>query len=202
MPRKAKTNHDDLLGLVRAGDKLAVERFIRLHAPWMLAVARRLLKDEGLAEDCVQESLLSALRSLDRFEQRSEVKTWLHRIVVNYCLMKMRSAVRAQEQPIDQLLPQFDANGGRIQAPWSEPVAPDEALEQHQMCATVRAKIAELPDSYRIVLLLRDIEELSTEEVAGLLGLSGAAVKVRLHRARSALKKLIEPILRREGADG
>ena len=134
--------------------------------------------------------------------QRSEVKTWLHRIVVNSCLMKIRSAVRAQEQPIDQLLPQFDANGGRIEAPWSEPVAPDEALEQHQMCAIVRAKIAELPDSYRIVLLLRDIEELSTEEVAGLLGLSGAAVKVRLHRARSALKKLIEPILRRGGADG
>jgi RNA polymerase sigma-70 factor, ECF subfamily len=202
LSRKADAKLDELLGLVRAGNKFATERFIRLNAAWMLAVARRYLKDEGLAEDCVQESLLSALRNLDKFEQRCEVKTWLHRIVVNYCLMKLRSALRAQEQPIDHLLPEFDANGGRVETPWSQVATPDEALEQRQMSALVRTKISELPDGYRIVLLLRDIEELSTQEVAELLGLSGAAVKVRLHRARSALKKLIEPILRREGSDG
>jgi RNA polymerase sigma-70 factor (ECF subfamily) len=202
LSRKADAKRDELLGLVRAGNKVATERFIRLHAPWMLAVARRYLKDQGLAEDCVQESLLSALRNLDKFEQRCEVKTWLHRIVVNFCLMKMRSTLRAQEQPIDHLLPKFDANGGRVETPWSPVATPDEVLEQRQMSALVRAKISELPDGYRIVLLLRDIEELSTQEVAELLGLSGAAVKVRLHRARSALKKLIEPILRGEGSDG
>ena len=202
LSRKADAKRDELLGLVRVGNKVATERFIRLNAPWMLAVARRYLKDEGLAEDCVQESLLSALRNLDKFEQRCEVKTWLHRIVVNHCLMKLRSALRAQEQPIDHLLPEFDANGGRVETPWSQVATPDEALEQRQMSALVRTKISELPDGYRIVLLLRDIEELSTQEVAELLGLSGAAVKVRLHRARSALKKLIEPILRREGSDG
>ena len=104
MSRKADAKCDELLGLVRAGNKVATERFIRLNAAWMLAVARRYLKDEGLAEDCVQESLLSALRNLDKFEQRCEVKTWLHRIVVNHCLMKLRSALRAQEQPIESLL--------------------------------------------------------------------------------------------------
>ena len=109
MSRKADAKRDELLGLVRAGNKIATERFIRLNAPWMLAVARRYLKDEGLAEDCVQESLLSALRNLEKFEQRCEVKTWLHRIVVNFCLMKLRSTLRAQEQPIDHLLPKFDA---------------------------------------------------------------------------------------------
>ncbi len=198
LSRKADAKHDGLLGLVRAGDKLATERFIRLNAHWMLAVARRYVKDEGLAEDCVQESLLNALRNLDKFEERSGIKTWLHRIVINSCLMKLRSSGRASEEPIDHLLPQFDQNDGRLEAPWSQLATPDEILEQHELCALVRAKIAELPDSYRIVLLLRDIEELSTEDVARLLGVSAPAVKVRLHRARSALKKLIEPILRRE----
>jgi RNA polymerase sigma-70 factor, ECF subfamily len=198
LSRKADAKHDGLLGLVRAGDKFATERFIRLNAPWMLAVARRYVKDEGWAEDCVQESLLNALRNLDKFEERSGIKTWLHRIVINSCLMKLRSSGRASEEPIDHLLPQFDQNDGRLEAPWSQLATPDEILEQHELCALVRAKIAELPDSYRIVLLLRDIEELSTEDVARLLGVSAPAVKVRLHRARSALKKLIEPILRRE----
>lgn len=202
MPCKAVAKPGELLGLVRAGDRLATERFIRGNAPWMLAVARRYLKDEGLAEDCVQESLLSALRGLDRFEERCEIKTWLHRIVVNCCLMKVRASPRVQEQPIDHLLPQFDSHGGRNEGPWSQLATLDELLEQRQICSIVRAKIAELPDSYRIVLLLRDIEELSTDDVARLLGVSGGAVKIRLHRARSALKKLIEPILRREGADG
>jgi RNA polymerase sigma-70 factor, ECF subfamily len=198
LSRKADAKHDGLLGLVRAGDKLATERFIRLNAPWMLAVARRYVKDDALAEDCVQESLLNGLRSLDKFEERSDVKTWLHRIVVNSCLMKLRSAVRASEEPIDHLLPQFDANDGRVEVPWSQLASPDEVLERDELRTLVRAKIAELPDSYRIVLLLRDIEELNTEDVARLLGVSAPAVKVRLHRARSALKKLIEPILRRE----
>ena len=202
MSRKADAERDELLGLVRDGDKIATEQFIRANAPWMIAVARRYLKDESLAEDCVQESLLNALRSLDKFEQRCEVKTWLHRIVVNSCLMRMRATLRAKEQSIDHLLPQFDSNDGRIEAPWSQLATPDELLQQHQTCALVRTKISELPDSYRIVLLLRDIEELTTDEVAQLLGVSGAAVKVRLHRARSALKKLLEPILRREVSDG
>jgi RNA polymerase sigma-70 factor, ECF subfamily len=196
--KDAKGQASDDLRLVRAGDKPATERFVRVNACWMLAVARRYVKDDGLAEDCVQESFVSALRSLDKFKERSEIKTWLHRIVVNSCLMKIRSAQRAQEQSIDDLLPQFDAHDGRIEASWSQLATPDEILEQEQMRAFVRAKISELPDSYRIVLLLRDIEEFSTQEVAQLLGVSGAAVKVRLHRARSALKKLIEPILRRE----
>src|SRR5262249_12725098 len=158
--------------LVRAGDKLATERFIRLNVPWMLAVARRYVKDDALAEDCVQESLVNALRSLDKFEQRSGIKTWLHRIVVNSCLMKLRSSMRAPEEPIDHLLPQFDSSDGRMEAPWSQLATPDEILERDEMRALVRAKIAELPDSYRIVLLLRDIEELSTEDVARLLGVS------------------------------
>ena len=148
LSRKESAKDDGLLSLVRAGDKLATERFIRLNAPWMLAVARRYVKDDGLAEDCVQESLLNALRSLDKFEERSGIKTWLHPIVVNACLMKLRPSLRASEEPIDHLLPQFDANDGRIEAPWSQIATPDEVLEQQEMRVLVRAKIAELPNSY------------------------------------------------------
>ena len=188
-PVRPTRNVTNFLASFGPGDKVRDRAIYPPQCSMDARSRRRYLKDEGLAEDCVQESLLSALRNLDKFEQRCEVKTWLHRIVVNYCLMKLRSVLRAQEQPIDHLLPKFDANGGRVETPWSQIATPDEALEQRQMSALVRAKISELPDGYRIVLLLRDIEELSTQEVAQLLGLSGAAVKVRLHRARSSVEE-------------
>ena len=183
---------------LRTGDERAAERLVRDNIGRMRAVARRLLRDEGLADDCVQEAFIKAFRKIGDFEGRSSLKTWLHRITVNEALMKLRSMKRLDEQPIDHLLPEFDHNACRIEAPWPTLAGTEEIVERNSTRALVLSKIRELPDSYRIVVMLRDIEELETSEVAKMLGLSESNVKVRLHRARSALKKLLEPVLRGE----
>ena len=163
----------------------------------MLALAQRYVKDAGLAEDCVQEAFLQAFRSIGEFEGRSALKSWLHRIVINSALMKLRSRRCAVEQPVEDILPHIDRDCCRMQASWTEMATPHEILERKEARDLVVAKMLELPDSYRIVLLLRDIEGMSTEETAGALGMTEGAVKVRLHRARAAFKMLVEPVLRR-----
>ena len=167
-------------------------------SPPRIAVARRIVADHALAEDCVQEAFVNAFGKIGEFEGRSSLKSWLHRIVVNQALMKLRSRRSRGEAPIDDLMPEFDENACRIEGPWQHLATPDEVLEREDRRAIVQAKIQDLPDSYRMVLQLRDIEELTTREVAEALGLSEANVKVRLHRARSALKKLLEPLLKGE----
>jgi len=179
-------------------DANSADALVRDNIGWMLAVAQRLLKDRALAEDAVQEAFLSAFRGLDKFEQRSSLKTWLHRITVNACLMKLRQLKRFAEQPIDEYLPEFNRYECRIEQRWGNLASAEEILNNEQRSVQVHKMIDKLPADYRIVLLLRDIEGYNTEEVVELLGISESNVKVRLHRARAALKKLIEPILREE----
>ena len=187
-----------LIDELRCGSPRAADSFVRANVGWMMTVARRYMKDRALAEDCVQDAFLSAFKNIDRFEGRSSLKSWLHQIVVNVALMKFRTLRRHDPRSIDDLLPALDAYGLRLEAPWHQIATPAEILEREDMRRLVVKKIDELPDDYRIVLLLRDIEELSTNEVAELLGLTEGNVKVRLHRARTALKKLVEPLLRGE----
>jgi RNA polymerase sigma-70 factor (ECF subfamily) len=167
----------------------------------MLQVARRMMPSEDDARDVVQEALLSAFRSIGSFEGTARLTTWLHRIVVNAALMKLRSRRRRREESIDDLLPRFDDDGH-----FAEPVAPWEVeaetlLERHETRGMVRRAIERLSENYRSVLILRDIEELDTEETAAALGIQVNAVKTRLHRARQALRTLLERELR-GGANG
>jgi RNA polymerase sigma-70 factor (ECF subfamily) len=171
------------------------ERLVREHIGWMLALAQRMLGDRALAEDVVQDAFISAFRGLQHFEQRSSLKTWLHRITVNAALMKLRQLKRLGEQSLEEYLPEFDQYDCRIEPVWPSLVETEDILQNEHLRALVAEKIAVLPDAYRIVLQLRDIEEYNTEEVAELLDISASNVKVRLHRARAALKKLLQPIL-------
>lgn len=183
---------------VDSGDVIDSDELVRANIGWMLALAERLLRDRGLAEDVVQESFLRAYEGLAGFEGRSSIESWLHRITVNTALSKLRQLKRLAEQSIDEHLPEFDRFDCRIELPWSHLATVEEVIENDETRQRVYETIGELPDSYRIVLQLRDIEEYDTSEVATLLGISQSNVKVRLHRARAALKKLIEPILRAE----
>jgi RNA polymerase sigma-70 factor (ECF subfamily) len=185
-----------LLADLRAGKEEAFARLLREHGGRMLAVARRLVRDEEDARDAVQEAFVSAFRSLERFEGGSRLATWLHRIVVNCCLMRLRSRQRRPEESIEELLPRFleDGHQETPSAEWAEPI--DVLLHRQEICALVRASIDRLPESYRTVLILRDIEEVSTAEAAGLLGITENALKIRLHRARQALRGLLDPHLR------
>jgi RNA polymerase sigma-70 factor (ECF subfamily) len=181
-----------LVARILAGDERACETLVRRNAGRMLAVARRFLRSEEDRADAVQDAFVSAFRSLKSFEGRSSLATWLHRIVVTACLMKLRSESRRRAVPIDDLLPTFDETGnfGRPTQAWTR--HPEELLVRDETRFQVRDCIDRLPDTHRTILLLRDIEERSTGETAVLLGIAPGAVKTRLHRAREALRVLLE----------
>ena len=175
---------------LRQGDDAAFELMVRRYTGRMLAVAHRLVRDEEEARDAVQDALLSAFRSMHRFEGGSQLGTWLHRIVVNSALMRLRSRRRRPECSIEDLLPVFGPDGHRVMSP-DEGANAHEQLEREQLLMLVRQSVNELPEGYREVYLLRDVEELSTEEAAAVMNITPNAVKIRLHRARQALMTLV-----------
>ena len=187
-------SESDLVAGVRTGDERACEQLVRTYGGRMLGVAKRLLRCEQDAEDAVQEAFVSALRGIENFDGDSQLGTWLHRIGVNACLMKLRSKARRPEVGIDDLLPSFDRSGHHVGGvrPWGE--GPVDSASSAEMKERIRACIDRLPESYRTVLMLRDIEEMDTAETAKVLSCSEANVKTRLHRARQALRKLLEPM--------
>ncbi len=180
-----------LLAGLRAGEDAAYETLLRAYSGRMLAVARRFMGSEDDAREAVQEAFVSAFKAMDRFEGDSRISTWLHRIVVNACLMKLRTRRRKPEESIDDLLPKF-AENGHLDVSGAGWEGADALIERDETRALVRESIERLPEAYRTVLLLRDIEELDTEQTAEALGLSKAAVKTRLHRARQALRQLLD----------
>lgn len=184
-----------LLDRLLAGEDAAYDELVALAGGRMLATARRLMGTEEDARDAVQDAFLSAFKSLARFDRRSQLTTWLHRITVNACLMKLRTKRRRPEARIEDLLPRFQADGHQEVPSRKWKPEPRGGIEAEETRALVRRKIEELPEDYREVLILRDIEELSTEEAAEHLGLSVNAVKTRLHRARQALKELLDPYM-------
>lgn len=192
----AASPEGDLVRRLRAGDEEAYATLVRLHGGRLLAVARRFFPGTEDARDAVQEAFLSAFQALSGFEENAQLSTWLHRIVVNACLMRIRTRKRKPEEPIEPLLPTFDEFGNRTAPVAAWPEVHGE-LERKQVAARVRELIAQLPERYRTVLLLRDIEELDTAQTAEALGISENAVKVRLHRARQALRTLLDPEIRK-----
>jgi RNA polymerase sigma-70 factor (ECF subfamily) len=185
-----------LIERLRANDERAFEELVDAHAAPLLAVTRRILRDEEEARDAVQEAFVAAFRKIGEFQLESRVSTWLHRIAVNCALMKLRVRERRREQDVDDLLPHFQADGHQQHSSvsWKESV--EDVLQREQSCALVREYIDRLPESYRVVLVLRDIEQLPADVVAEKLQITRDNLKVKLHRARQALRTLLDPHMR------
>jgi RNA polymerase sigma-70 factor (ECF subfamily) len=190
-PAQIDSEETRLIAGLRAGDDDSFEVAVRRYGGRMLAAAQRIVQNESDARDAVQDAFLSVFRSIRNFAGDAALSTWLHRIVVNAALMQIRSRRRRCEESIEQLLPRFDENGD-----WAEEAGAaaqvDDLQEGRERLALVRQCLDKLPDRYRTVLMLRDIEDLDTAQTARMLGATPTAVKVRLHRARQALKTLIE----------
>lgn len=184
-----------LIAGLRNGEAACYELLVKTYWGQMVVVARRLVQVEADAHDCVQEALLQLCRNIHRFEERSSVESWLHRIVVNTCLMKLRARTRQAETSLDDLLTKFDRYGNRVEPASRSVTTFDTDLEDRETRELVRQGIDQLPTPYRTVLILRDIEGYDTAETAAALDVTLGAVKVRLHRARSALRKILEPLL-------
>jgi RNA polymerase sigma-70 factor (ECF subfamily) len=191
-----------LVDRVRAGDTQAFETLVRRHQRWVFTLALRMLGDRAEAEDMAQEILLKAYRGLGRFKGAARFSTWLYSIASHHCLNSlaarrrrpasssggaMRSQAAAEDDPptaADRL-----ANG----APRA-----DAMLERAELLRVVQAELRNLTPDHRLILILRDIQGLSYEEIAETLRLELGTVRSRLHRARMEMKTRLTPYLKAE----
>ncbi len=179
---------------LRAGDSDSYRLVVEATIGKLLAVARRYLAEDD-ACDAVQDTYIKMHESIDRFREEAALHTWLQRILVNECLQRLRKQKSRKETSIEEMLPDFLEDGHRanLQEPWPESYG--KVLNRERRCECVMENLNQLPVTYRSVILLRDIEGYSGQETADLLDISIAAVKVRLHRARQALRELLEPVI-------
>lgn len=158
------------------------ERLLATHRPHLLRLARRVLRNDEEAADALQDAFLAVHRKLDGFRGEARVSTWIHRVVLNTCLMRLRTRRRHPEHPAELLEELLD--GG--------PTAM-ERLERRQRIESVRQAIGRLPETHRSVLTLCELQELDAAEAARRLGITANAVKIRLCRARRALRVALGP---------
>ena len=185
------TREAALVARLQDGDDGAYETLVREYGGAMLAVARRMLRNEDDAREVLQDAFVHAFRAIGNFRSDARLSTWLHRIVVNTALMRLRAASRRPEVLGDDLLPQFDDTGHHRDPVRPLPLTAEAALDSAQTRARVRACVERLPEQYRGVIVLRDLEEFNSAETATILGITENAVKIRLHRAHQALRTLL-----------
>ncbi len=183
----------ELIERARGGDEQAFAELVQAHADDVYGALRRFGLDAAEAEEVAQEVFLRAWRGLDRFEGRAKLSTWLYRIAFNEAqrALSRRRPVAAARQPEDP---------DPLEAiPGSPAHEPDARALRHEFSSHLQRCLAQLPSDWRAAVVLRDIEGLSTEAAAEVIGIRKAAFKSRLHRGRMQLRLLLEPYL---GIDG
>lgn len=191
MNNSARQANSGDLALVRrcvAGDEVAVRLVTSANNQRLFRAAWSVLKDRAEAEDAVQSAYLKAFGAAHLFEGRSTLSTWLTRITINEALGRVRSLGRRRAG--------LEAEGIAMLDDYRRPAPPDEALARDQLRRLIEIAVAALPDVFRTVFVLRDVEGLSTEETADALGIPKATVKTRLLRARRNLQQTLAPDVR------
>lgn len=181
----------DLDALLR-GDHATFELLVRQESPRLYRMIVRMVQNEDEAQSVLQETFLQAYKRLHTFRRESKVTTWLYAIGLNLARASLRKARRynpMEEEDLERLQPNFTKRG--IFADSADSWNPQKVTERAERRRLVHAAIQKLPDSYRDIVVLRDIEGLSSAEVAQIVNISEGAVRVRLHRARQALRSLL-----------
>jgi RNA polymerase sigma-70 factor, ECF subfamily len=191
---------DELVALVRRGQGEAFAAIMQRYNRRLYRVARGITRDDGEAEDVLQEAYVCAFAALAGFRGEASLSTWLTRIVLNEALSRMR-----KRRPTEELeaLDRVDSNGGStvIMFPGAAVPDPEAAAARAEVRRLLEGAVDQLPEPFRIVFVLRDIEEMSIEETASHLGLRPETVKTRLHRARRLLRKSLDSTLSSALAD-
>jgi RNA polymerase sigma-70 factor (ECF subfamily) len=185
----------ELIARIIAGDTNLFHELIRPYERMVYLSVLTMLRNEQEAEDAAQEVMINAFRHLKSFRGDAKFSTWLVTIAMNEARQRLRKAKAAQLESLDE--EKEDREGDftpAVLTDWRE--IPSEALEKKEMRQKLREAVEQLPPIYREVLVLRDLEELNQEETAGALGINVTLVKVRLHRARMMLQKMLAPYLR------
>lgn len=200
--------NDADLEALRSGDEAAFRILIQVHHGSMQRLAMAYVRDPGVAEEVVQEAWLTCLRNLDKFEGRSSLKTWIFGIVMNIARSRKRQEARIlpfaslwRRDDSDSRRPTVDASRFGRDGLWSAPPdswsnVPESKVLSGETMARVKAAIESLPMKQREVITLRDVAGLDADEVCGLLSISAENQRVRLHRARTSVRKMLEEYLR------
>lgn len=178
-----------LVEALQSGEEGAVEELVDRYGGWIHRVARRLLDDPRDAEEVTQDVLLVVVRKIQTFKGDAAFSSWLYRIAVNAAYQRLRAKRARPEVSLEPFLPVFDGEGRHVQpvVDWSHQL--DDPAAAQEARAAIERSLSRLPEEHRIVILLHDVEGLPNEEVAATLGLSVAAVKSRVHRARLFLRQ-------------
>ena len=181
----SESSDEALVARAAAGDDSAFERLVVRYQHRVFRLACR-LTNETDAPDVLQDTFLQVYRHLPTFRGESQFSTWLYRIATNVGLMHRRARARRPAESLDGFLPRFDADGRHAQTPAALRIASrvDELLDRQALAEKAQAAIERLPDLYREAFVLRDLEELTTADVAQVLGVEPATVRQRVHRAR------------------
>jgi RNA polymerase sigma-70 factor (ECF subfamily) len=187
---------ETLVARAAAGDDSAFEAIVQRYQERVFRLASRLTSDSE-APDVLQDTFLQVYRHLPSFRGDSQFGTWLYRIATNAALMHRRARARRPADSLDMYLPQFEADGRHAATPAELQVAScaDEMLDRQVLAQKARDVIARLPDLYREAFVLRDLEELSTAQVAQALGIESSTVRQRVHRARLMLRGYLSELV-------
>ena len=192
-------NEAELIARILGGEKELFHDLVRPYERMLYLTAFSIVKNETDAEECAQDAVVNAYRNLAKFRGDSKFSTWLVTIVVNEARQKLRKATRAKDESLDEAME--GEEGEYTPAPltdWRE--IPSEALERKELRETLQKAVADLPDIYRQVFTLRDLQEMNVADTAAALGVNENIVKVRLHRARMMLQKRLVPYLKKSTA--
>jgi RNA polymerase sigma-70 factor (ECF subfamily) len=183
------TDDLELVRLLQRGDHRAFHRIVQNHQHKVYRLSLRITRDEATARDVVQDAFLQVFRKIGQFQGESAFSTWLHRITVNAALMRLRSPHHRHETSFEDASPRYGERGELAEPidDWSAAV--DDVVIRRDLCAHAARAVDALPAGYRSVFVLRELEDMSTQDVAAALDITVAMVKTRLHRARLALRK-------------
>src|ERR1700752_4460679 len=183
-----------MIAAVLAGEIELYHELIRPYERSVYVMALSYMKNEADAEDVAQEAFVKAFRKLSSFRAESKFSTWLMSIAINEARTRLRRQALVRMEPLDQLPDEDKSISPALLRDWRE--IPSQAVEREEVRNLIRLAVEQLPDIYRRVFLLRDVEELTISETADALNISTPSVKVRLHRARMMLQKQLAPQLR------
>lgn len=182
---------DDLLLVekLKQKDPAAMDQLVDLYGGKIYNLAMGLMKNKQDAEDVLQETLLQVFEKIDTFREEAALSSWMYRIALNFSYMKIRKNKRDTHVPFDEYLPSFKKDGMHHQPVnnWAE--KGETSVLRKELQGVLKESIDSLPEKYRVILVLRDIEGFSTEEVASMTDMTVPAVKSRLHRARLFLRE-------------
>jgi RNA polymerase sigma-70 factor (ECF subfamily) len=181
-----------LLRRLRERDERAFRELLEAHRDRVYNITYRMLGNRAEAEDVAQEVFITVFKTIDSFREESKFSTWLYRVAVNHCKNRIKYLARRQDRNKDELDEMSGhVNGATVGAP-VRAAQPDRALEGIQMEQILHDAIASLDEEHRTVVVLRDVEDLSIEEICAITDLPDGTVKSRLHRARLALRKKLQ----------